>query len=120
VLRRPVEHAPQKRTLVERMGMSAKCQKRTLASLFDHLVGERKHIVRHREVHRFCGFHIDDEQVVRWDLDRQIGWLRFSITIRIRSASEMLNPTWKSLRPNARLSKDNKGQRITQGREWIF
>jgi len=32
-----------------------------ITGLFDHLVGERKHIVRYREIHRLCGFHIDDE-----------------------------------------------------------
>src|SRR5262249_53327316 len=33
---------PQKRTLIERVRMSALCQKRTLAASFDHLVGAGK------------------------------------------------------------------------------
>ena len=43
--------------------------------LFDHLVGERKHIIRHRKIHCLRSFHIDDEQVARRDLDWQIGGL---------------------------------------------
>ena len=46
---------PQKRTLVERVGMSALCQKRTLCGatkatgLFDHLVGELLELIGHVE-----------------------------------------------------------------------
>jgi hypothetical protein len=32
---------PRKRTLIERVGMSALCQKRTFRVLFDHCVGNR-------------------------------------------------------------------------------
>ena len=41
-------------------------------ALLDHLVGERKHVIGHREIHCLCGFQIDDEKVSCRDLDRQI------------------------------------------------
>src|SRR5262249_49742267 len=50
-------------------------EKSCKTSLLDHLVSEREHVVRYREIHRLCRFHVDDKEVARWDLDRQIGWL---------------------------------------------
>ena len=55
---------PQKQTLVERIAMSALCQKRTFCaaertSLFDQLVGGRKQRLRHGETERLGGFEID-------------------------------------------------------------
>jgi len=43
-----------------------------IGASFDHLVGQREHVVGYREIHCLCGFHIDDEQVSRRDLDGQI------------------------------------------------
>jgi len=51
---------PQKRTLIERVGMSALCQKQTYAvqqfgQLFDHLVGELQEMHGHIQAQRLGG-----------------------------------------------------------------
>ena len=48
-----------KRTFAATVRMSAKCKERTLASLFDHLVGAGEHGRWHGEIERFGGFEID-------------------------------------------------------------
>src|SRR5262249_45541336 len=55
---------PQKRTLVERVAMSALCQNQTRCAaakwaLFDHLVGTGEQCRRHGEPKRLCGLEID-------------------------------------------------------------
>jgi len=61
-----VRFTPRKRTLVERVGMSALCQKRTHAvhphgSLFDHLVGAGQQSRGDVEAKLFGGLEIDDK-----------------------------------------------------------
>jgi hypothetical protein len=46
------------------------------ASLFDHLVRQRKQRVRHNEIRRFGGFQVEHEQVARRQFERQVGGLR--------------------------------------------
>src|SRR6516225_6784672 len=68
-----------KRTLVERVGMSALCHKRTLAAqqkpLFDHLVGVGKQRRRHSKAQCLRSLEIDDELKSSGKLYRQIGRL---------------------------------------------
>jgi hypothetical protein len=56
--------------------MSALCQKRTSAALFDHLVGAGKQRRLHGEAERLRGLEIDDELKSGGKLYRQIGRLR--------------------------------------------
>jgi hypothetical protein len=63
-VRRPVEPAPDKRTISEPIGTSQKCSIATYASqqtvtLFDHLVGPGKQCRWHCEAERFGGLEID-------------------------------------------------------------
>jgi hypothetical protein len=46
------------------------CQKRTLARLFDHLVGAGEERRWHSNAKRLGGFHIDDQLETSWLLDR--------------------------------------------------
>jgi hypothetical protein len=55
--------------------MSALCQKRTLRSLFDDLVGAGKYCRRNFEAHYLGGFKIDHQLVFGRRLHRQVGWL---------------------------------------------
>src|SRR5262249_18325868 len=66
---------PQKRTLVERVGMSALCQKQTLSYSFDQIVGAALQRHRNGEAERLRGLEVDDELDFRGLLNRQIGGL---------------------------------------------
>src|SRR5215472_14650274 len=50
---------PQKRTLIYRVGMSALCQKRTCATLFDYPIGERQRLAG---ISRPIAFSWDDAE----------------------------------------------------------
>jgi hypothetical protein len=50
---------PRKRTCAVQLVMSALCQKRTLADLFDHLVGAKQYRLRNIEAERLSGVKID-------------------------------------------------------------
>ena len=52
--------------------MSAMCQKRKWATLFDHLVGQQLKRVRHGEAERGGGLEINDEFVFERELNGQI------------------------------------------------
>src|SRR6516164_4687989 len=90
---------PQKRTLVERTGMSALCQKRTSCgaancSLFDHLIGTSLQRLWHGQTEGFGGLEINGEFVLGGSLNRKIG--RFltpknAIDI-IRRLTKLVNP----------------------------
>src|SRR4029077_4136056 len=54
--------------------MSALCQKRTLARLFDHLVGPRKQCLRQVNSNRLGGLEIYDQFEFCWFLDRKVTW----------------------------------------------
>src|SRR5437762_14111095 len=56
--------------------MSALCQKRTSAALFDHLAGAGKQRRLHGEAERLRGLELDDELKSGGKLYRQIGGLR--------------------------------------------
>ena len=64
----------QKQTCAVQLGMSAKCQKRTLACLFDHRVGPGEERRRHGEADRLRGFEIDYQLVLIGRLHRKVGW----------------------------------------------
>src|SRR6476620_4782195 len=49
---------------------------RSRNSSFDHLVGEREHLVRHIEAKGLRGLEIDHQREFRRPLDRKVGWLR--------------------------------------------
>src|SRR5215472_17087039 len=53
--------------------MSALCQKRTFAPLFDHLVREREEEWRNLNALSFGGPNVEIEQELRWSHDRQVG-----------------------------------------------
>jgi hypothetical protein len=55
--------------------MSQKCQTRTSACLFDHLIGAREHGCRHFEAKGLRGLEINHELVLGRRLHRQIGRL---------------------------------------------
>src|SRR5215467_11476287 len=55
--------------------MSALCQKRTLAELFDHLVGAREQGRGHLKAEGLRSLEVDDQFVLGWRLHRQIGRL---------------------------------------------
>jgi hypothetical protein len=55
--------------------MSDKCQKRTLHSLFDHLIGAGQQRGRHCQSERFRGLHIDGQLIFGRHLNRQVGRL---------------------------------------------
>src|SRR6516165_10814182 len=67
---------PPKADIVERVGMSALCQKQTKCSaailelLLDHLVGERQKIHRQLDTRGLCGLEVDELVVCRL-LERQ-------------------------------------------------
>src|SRR5215469_10559779 len=62
---------PQKRTLVERVGMSALCQKRTLSSfLFDYLIGANKQRRRNVKTQRLRRLEIYDH----FEFSRLLDW----------------------------------------------
>src|SRR6516164_3897564 len=90
---------PQKRTLVERTGMSALCQKRTSCgaancSLFDHLIGTSLQRLWHGQTEGFGGLEINGEFVLGGSLNRKIGRLftsKNAIDI-IRSLTKLVNP----------------------------
>src|SRR5215467_14192494 len=68
---------PQKRTLVERVVMSALCQKRThavqqLRLLLDHLIGASEQCGRHVEAERLGSLEIDTEVEMRRLLEWQV------------------------------------------------
>jgi hypothetical protein len=43
--------------------------------LFDHLVSDAEQPRREGEAERLCGLEVDDQLVLGWLLNRQIGWL---------------------------------------------
>jgi len=59
-----------KRTLVERVGMSALCQKRTSRYLFDYLVSAQQERLRDRQAECLGSSQIDDE----FKLGRLFNW----------------------------------------------
>src|SRR5215472_14381633 len=67
--------SPQKRTWISTVVMSALCQKRTLAVLFDHLIGAGKHRRWHREAECFGSFEIDRQPELGRRLNWHLGWL---------------------------------------------
>ena len=54
--------------------MSAKCQKRTWACLFDHLVSAGEQCGWNGETKSLCRRQIDCQVEFVWRLNRQIGW----------------------------------------------
>ncbi len=46
---------------MSRRANSGRSAMQQIGGLFDHLIGEREHVVGYREIHRLCGFQIDDE-----------------------------------------------------------
>ena len=54
--------------------MFALCQKRTLARLFDHLVGPRKQCLRQVNSNRLGGLEIYDQFEFCWFLDKKVTW----------------------------------------------
>src|SRR5262249_25285895 len=66
---------PQKRTLIERVRMSALCHKRTSVASFDHIVSATEQQRWHVEVHRLGGLEIDDQFKLCRRLDREVGRL---------------------------------------------
>src|SRR6516165_5656945 len=68
---------PRKRTFVERVRMSALCQKRTHAlqqtvSLFDHVIGALPQEQRHVEAERLSAFQIDHQLELVRSLDGEL------------------------------------------------
>src|SRR5262245_13289444 len=57
------------------MEMSAKGQKRTLHSLFDHLVGSGEQRRRNGKAKRLRGLEVDGQLVFGRRLDWHVGWL---------------------------------------------
>src|SRR6516225_9992832 len=66
---------PQKRTSELSRVMSALCQKRTLATLFDQLVGAAEQRCRHIDAESLCGLEVDHQFVLGWRLYGEIGRL---------------------------------------------
>jgi len=66
---------PKKQTLIERVAMSALCQKRTLLASFDHLVGAGKKCRWYDEAERLGRLKIDRQLILVRRLHRQIGRL---------------------------------------------
>ena len=54
--------------------MSALCQKRTFAALFDHLVGNGEYSRRNNEAERLRSLEINHQVEFRRLLDWEIGW----------------------------------------------
>jgi len=50
--------------------------KRSKGALLDHFVGERHEIRRQLNSGLFCRFQIDDEEIARRLLERDVAWLR--------------------------------------------
>src|SRR6516164_5949183 len=93
----PCPPYPQKRILLTPIAMSALCQKQTFRtaariSLFDHLVGERKQVRRHRETERFRGLDIDHQFELGWLHHWQIRWLLPSEDAASVTADLMIRP----------------------------
>ena len=55
--------------------MSVKCQKRTFALLFNHLVGTSEQRLRHGKAERLRALQVDDRLVLGWRLHWQISRL---------------------------------------------
>src|SRR5271169_242656 len=55
--------------------MSVSCQKRKWLTLFDHLIGNRKHARRNQEAERLSGLEIDDQLEPGRSGDREVGGL---------------------------------------------
>ena len=66
---------PRKQTCAVQLGMSAKCQQRTLRALFDHLVGAPDQGVRDRNAERLGSPEIYNEIDLRRSLNWQFGRL---------------------------------------------
>ena len=65
----------QKQTCAAHKPMSAKCQKRTLVRLLDHLgSGSEKRLWRGK-AEGLGGLKIDHQLIFGWRLNRHVGWL---------------------------------------------
>ena len=64
---------PRKRTFAVQLGMSAKCQKRTLAS-FNYFVRSCEHLARHGQAEARRRFQIDYQFKLVGFLYGEIGW----------------------------------------------
>src|SRR5215470_18552486 len=56
----PVSNRTESRAAI-RLNMSFATLSLRKRTSFDHLVGEREHVVGHHEIHRLCSFQIDNE-----------------------------------------------------------
>ena len=69
-VRRRLPVYPDKQTFSEPAGMSQRCQQKTFADSFDHLVGAYEERWRDSEAKRFGGSHVDGEVEMRGALER--------------------------------------------------
>ena len=86
----------QKQTFAAHKPMSAKCQERTLASLFDHLVGAIKQGRRHGKPERLGGLQVNHQFEFGGGLHRQVSrLLAFKDAINVTSSFAVwINRFW--------------------------
>src|SRR5262249_47401856 len=74
------------------------CKTRTLASLFDHLVGEREQLGRNVEAQHLGGLEIDDQLELGRLLDGEVGGLgAFQYLVHVLRSASIDLPAFRSV-----------------------